>query len=154
LTSSGFIYCLLLCIFAALLSNTFNQMEITGRIIQLLPLQTGQGKNGVWKKQDFVIETEGQYPKKVCISAWGDKVSESVLVAGKEVTVSFDIESREFNGRWYTDVRAWKVEEAGGGAAVEPYFAAAQQNNAPAANKAAAPEFLISAEGNGDDLPF
>ncbi len=129
-------------------------MEITGRIIQLLPLQTGQGKNGVWKKQDFVIETDGQYPKKVCISAWGDKVSESVLVTGKEVTVSFDIESREFNGRWYTDVRAWKVEEAGGGAPVEPYYAAAQQNSTPTANRNAAPEFLISAEDSKDDLPF
>ena len=154
MANTGFIYCLLLRIFAALFFNTFNQMEITGRIIQLLPLQTGQGKNGVWKKQDFVIETEGQYPKKVCISAWGDKVSESMLVVGKEVTVSFDIESREFNGRWYTDVRAWKVEE-GGGAPVEPYYAAAtQQNSAPAANKAAAPEFLISAEDSKDDLPF
>ena len=134
-------------------------MEITGRIIQLLPLQTGQGKNGVWKKQDFVIETDGQYPKKVCISAWGDKVSESVLVVGKEVTVSFDIESREFNGRWYTDVRAWKVEEGGGGAPVEPYYAAATQSGTPAAstlsaNKAAAPEFLISSEDSKDDLPF
>ena len=130
-------------------------MEITGRIIQLLPLQTGQGKNGVWKKQDFVIETEGQYPKKVCISAWGDKVSENMLVVGKEVTVSFDIESREFNGRWYTDVRAWKVEE-GGGTPVEPYYAAPQQTaSTPAAtNKNAAPDFLITAEDSKDDLPF
>jgi hypothetical protein len=129
-------------------------MEITGRIIQLLPLQTGQGKNGVWKKQDFVIETDGQYPKKVCISAWGDKVSENVLVVGKEVNVFFDIESREFNGRWYTDVRAWKVEE-GGGSAETPYFApASPAASTPAANKAVAPDFLVSAEDGKDDLPF
>ncbi|HEY1054814.1 MAG TPA: DUF3127 domain-containing protein, partial [Emticicia sp.] len=95
------------------------------------------------------------YPKKVCISAWGDKVSEQMLVVGKEVNVSFDIESREFNGRWYTDVRAWKVEEAGGGAPVEPYYAAAnQQTSAPSANKAPAPDFLITAEDSKDDLPF
>lgn len=131
-------------------------MEITGRIIQLLPLQTGQGKNGVWKKQDFVIETEGQYPKKVCISAWGDKVSENMLVEGKEVTVSFDIESREFNGRWYTDVRAWRVDEAGGTPVQEPYYAAASTPAAstPAANKSVAPDFLISNDGGKDDLPF
>lgn len=129
-------------------------MEITGRIIQLLPLQTGQGKNGVWKKQDFVIETDGQYPKKVCISAWGDKISENVLVEGKEVTVSFDIESREFNGRWYTDVKAWKVE-AGSGSAETPYFAAATPAaSTPAANRAIAPDFLVSAEDSKDDLPF
>ncbi len=129
-------------------------MEITGRIVQLLPLQTGQGKNGVWKKQDFVIETDGQYPKKVCISAWGDKISENVLVEGKEVTVSFDIESREFNGRWYTDVKAWKVE-AGSGSAETPYFATATPAaSTPAANKAVAPDFLVSSEDSKDDLPF
>lgn len=150
---TGFIYCPLLCIFAPLFFNTFNQMEITGRIIQLLPLQTGQGKNGVWKKQDFVIETEGQYPKKVCISAWGDKIGEHMLVEGKEVTVSFDIESREFNGRWYTDVKAWKVEESGT-TPVEPYYATTQQTDAPAANKSVAPDFLITAEDSKDDLPF
>ena len=152
--NTGFIYSALLRIFAALFFNNFNQMEITGRIIQLLPLQTGQGKNGVWKKQDFVIETDGQYPKKVCISAWGDKISENVLVEGKEVTVSFDIESREFNGRWYTDVKAWKVEE-GGGSTETPYFAASTPSaSTPAANKTVAPDFLVSAEDGKDDLPF
>lgn len=85
-------------------------MDIKGRVIQLLALQTGEGKNGAWKKQDFVIETEGQYPKKVCISAWGDKINESALQIGNDVNVSFDIESREYNGRWYTDVKAWKIE--------------------------------------------
>lgn len=85
-------------------------MDIKGRVIQLLALQTGEGKNGAWKKQDFVIETEGQYPKKVCISAWGDKINESALQIGNDVNVSFDIESREYNGRWYTDVKAWKID--------------------------------------------
>ncbi len=90
-------------------------MDIKGRVIQLLALQTGEGKNGTWKKQDFVIETDGQYPKKICISAWGDKINESALQVGNEVNVSFDVESREYNGRWYTDVKAWKIDALGAG---------------------------------------
>lgn len=66
------------------------------------------------------METEGQYPKKVCISAWGDKINESLLKPGIMLTISFDVESREYNGRWYTDVKAWKMEAAGGAAAEGP----------------------------------
>lgn len=88
-------------------------MQLTGKLIQLLPLQKGTGKNGEWKKQDIIIETQAQYPKKVCISIWGDKINESLLQTGKMLTVSFDVESREYNGRWYTDVKAWKIDPAG-----------------------------------------
>ena len=89
-------------------------MDVKGKLIQLLPLQTGTGKNGEWKKQDIIIETQSQYPKKVCISIWGDKINTSQLQIGKMLNVSFDIESREYNGRWYTDVKAWKVDVAEG----------------------------------------
>ena len=84
-------------------------MNITGKIIDLMPLQTGMSKNGQWRKQDIVIETEGQYPKKVCVSIWGDKINESHLVIGNILDISFELESREFNGKWYTDVKAWKI---------------------------------------------
>ena len=84
-------------------------MEISGKLIQFLPLQTGQGKNGTWKKQEFILELGGQYPKKVCIAAWGDKLDMNSFKIGDTIEVSFDIESREYNGRWYTDVKAWKV---------------------------------------------
>ncbi len=92
-------------------------MELKAKLIQLLTLQTGTGKNGEWKKQDVIFETEIQYPKKVCISIWGDKVNTSQLQIGKNLTISFDIESREYNGRWYTDVKAWKIEASAAGAA-------------------------------------
>jgi hypothetical protein len=85
-------------------------MEIKGRLVKVLPVQTGQGKNGEWKRQEFVIELEGTYPRKVCISAWGDKVNVGSLVEGTMLNVSFDVESREFNGKWYTNLTAWKVE--------------------------------------------
>ncbi|MDR1155406.1 MAG: DUF3127 domain-containing protein [Bacteroidales bacterium] len=88
-------------------------MEIKGRLVKVLPVQTGQGRNGEWKKQEFVIELEGTYPRKVCISAWGDKVNAGSLVEGTMLNVFFDVESREFNGKWYTNLTAWKVEAAG-----------------------------------------
>ena len=88
-------------------------MQIKGTIIALLPLQIGQGKNGEWKKQEFIIETSGQYPKKVCITAWG-KTVDYVPSIGTEVNVSFDIESREYNGRYYTEVKAFKIESVAG----------------------------------------
>lgn len=88
-------------------------MELTAKLIQLLPLQKGTGKTGnEWRKQDIIVETSGPYPKKVCISIWGDKINEKVLQVGNMLNIYFDVESREFNGRWYTDVKAWKVEAA------------------------------------------
>lgn len=84
-------------------------MEITGKIINLLSLQTGISKNGQWRKQDIIVETSGQYPKKVCISIWGDKINEALLVIGNNLYIAFELESREFNGKWYTDVKAWKL---------------------------------------------
>jgi hypothetical protein len=112
-------------------------MDISGKIISLLPLQTGQGKNGTWKKQEFILETGDTYPKKVCIAAWGDKIDMSPVKPGVAVTVSFDVESREFNGRWYTDVKAWKI--------------------VPQSGNAGAPSSAMPAEmgaGADDDLPF
>ena len=116
-------------------------MQLTAKLVQLLPLQNGTGKNGAWKKQDIIVETEGQYPKKVCISIWGDKINESLLKIGSQLSISFDVESREYNGRWYTDVKAWKVEPAG----------------ATTADKEAPDDQVYFDEGqmeSKDDLPF
>jgi hypothetical protein len=128
-------------------------MDISGRVISLLPLATGEGKNGPWKKQDFVIETPGQYPKKVCISAWGEKF-DGLVAEGKEVTVFFDVESREYNGRWYTDLRAWRIDSGmSQGDASSP---SPQNYNAPAATAAtpAEPKVIPAALEGEDDLPF
>ncbi|RAR73842.1 DUF3127 domain-containing protein [Flavobacterium aciduliphilum] len=85
-------------------------MNIKAKLAHLLPLQTGIGKNGQWRKQDIVVETEGQYPRKICISIWGDKINENQLVVGNQLSIDFELESREFNGKWYTDVKAWKID--------------------------------------------
>lgn len=113
-------------------------MQLTAKLIQILPLQTGTGKNGEWKKQDIIVETEAQYPKKVCISMWGDKINNSVLQVGNKLNISFDVESREYNGRWYTDVKAWKVEAAG---------------DAPAGNSGS-DDYTDMTFTSEDDLPF
>jgi hypothetical protein len=89
-------------------------LELSGKVITILPEQTGSGKNGVWVRQDFVLETSEQYPKKICFSAWGDKAAiVKNLTQGVSVKVSFNAESREYNGRWYTDLRVWKLEVSG-----------------------------------------
>lgn len=90
--------------------TTSAPLSISGVVLNILPLQTGTSKAGnQWQKQDFILETQGQYPRKVCICLFGDNVAKFPLQVGQSVTVSIDIESREFNSRWYTDVRAWNV---------------------------------------------
>lgn len=123
-------------------------MEITGKIIAVLPERGGISKTGnEWKMQEYVIETHEQYPRKVCFNVFGsDKIAQFNIQAGEELTVSFDINAREYNGRWFNDIRAWRVERG-----VAP---AAAPGNIPAidAPKASIQDF--SAENDPNDLPF
>lgn len=118
-------------------------MELIGKIIQILPLQEGVSKAGnPWKKQEYILETLGtQYPRKVCFNLFGDNVDKFPMQVGQDVTVSIDIESREFNGRWYTDVRAWNVLNGVqlAGAPAPGFTAAPTQPAAPAPGFASAP---------------
>ena len=120
-------------------------MEITGKIVQLLEEESGEGRNGPWKKQSFILETQDQYPKKVCITVWGDKVDLKSFKENEEVTASINIESREYNNRWYTDVKAWRIvktqEES---ASPQDYSKIPPDNTIP-------PE---TSDGSMDDLPF
>jgi hypothetical protein len=98
-------------------------MDLSGKVINQLPEVGGNSKSGnAWRKQEYIIETGGQYPKKVCVSIWGDKIDQFGLKVGEQVTLGIDVESREYNGRWYTEVKAFKVDRAGngGGAATMP----------------------------------
>ncbi|RAV97690.1 DUF3127 domain-containing protein [Pseudochryseolinea flava] len=117
-------------------------MDIKGRVIQLLPLQTGMGKKGQWKKQEFIVETPGQYPKKVCLSIWGDKIDQFNVNVGDQVSIGVDLESREYNGRWYTEARAWKLEKAGSSGGGQ---------GAPTATEE---PFYSQESSASDDLPF
>ena len=88
-------------------------MEVTGKIIQVLPPQDGVGRNGnPWKLQAYVLETLDSFPKKVHFEVFGeDRIASNPCNVGEIVTVSFDIESREFNSRWYTSIRAYRIKQ-------------------------------------------
>lgn len=87
-------------------------MDIEGRIILDLGIQSGTSKAGnLWKKRELVLETFGQYPRKVKFHIFGDKVDTIKLEAGKDYVLSFDLESREYNGRWYTDVNVYRAQD-------------------------------------------
>lgn len=87
-------------------------MEIKGTIIAALPEVSGVSRSGNnWKKREYVLEnTEGQFPRKVAFTCFGDNADRINLKVGDKVTMYFDIESREFNGRWYTDIRCWRCD--------------------------------------------
>ena len=133
-------------------------LNISGIVLNILPLQTGTSKAGnQWKKQDFILETQGQYPRKVCICLFGDNVEKFPLQVGQSVTASVDIESREFNARWYTDIRAWNVVYNGqqqGAPAPAPTATAPTAQPAPTPAKGATAQAPAGAPAAADDLPF
>lgn len=123
-------------------------MEIKGRIIHVLPLQEGVSRAGnPWKKQEYVLETNDQYPKKVCFDLFGDKADQFRAEIGDDVVLSFDIESREYNGRWFTSIRGWKLEKVTADATVPPFAETAPMPTADI------PPFPAAVDNN-DDLPF
>lgn len=119
-------------------------MEISGKLFQILAPLTGQGKNGPWKKCDFVIDIPGErFPKKICFTAWGELVDQiQGMQMGSDIKVSFDLSAREYNGKWYSDVKAWRVSaQAASTSGANPY------NDVP-------PPQFESQAGATDDLPF
>src|SRR5688572_9397215 len=119
-------------------------MQVTAKLIQLLPLQTGNGKNGEWRKQDIIVETGDKFPKKICVSVWGDKIDASKLKPGNMLKIDFDVESREYNSRWYTDVKAWKIEVEGG----------RQSGKDDDRSEEFVPPAVDMSSGDDGDLPF
>lgn len=87
-------------------------MELEGIINSFLPVVTGTGNRGNWSKQEVIIELPTEFNKKVCVAFWGEKINDvTSCKIGDKVKIGINIESREYNGRWYTEVRAWKVEK-------------------------------------------
>jgi hypothetical protein len=132
-------------------------LELIGKLVKTLPVQSGTSARGTWSKQDFIVETQEQYPKKICVSAWGERVNElSVMAEGDVLKVSFNLESREFNERWYTDVRAWRIEKQQAGATT----AASSVQTVPGAvsplpsSPPPTEEPLDASQQEADDLPF
>ena len=134
-------------------------MEISGKIIQVLPEQGGVSKTSgkEWKLQAYVLETQEQFPKKVHFEVFGeDRIKANPCQLDDVVTVSFDIESREFNGRWYTSIRAWKIQQGVVEAApVVQAVPAAQPVQAVAAPQANVASFDAAAGMDAtSELPF
>ncbi len=95
-------------------------LKITGEVTKVLEEETGEGRNGTWRKRAFILKTPGDYPKEVCIIQWGDSIDKFAVQSGETITTYIDIQSREYNGRWYTDVKAWKIERGDGGGTKDP----------------------------------
>lgn len=138
-------------------------MEIVGKIISVLPEQSGIAKNGnPWKVQAYVLETTEQYPRKVHFEVFGeDRIKQNPCAIDQLVTVSFDIESREFNGRWYTSIRAWRIAQGNTTQPAQPAQVASAP--APATPQQPAMESIEAANmqpfdptvnDNTSDLPF
>lgn len=142
-----------------------NNLEITGKVIQILPLQEGVSKAGKpWKSQTFVLETGGQYPRKVPIKLFGDIVDRFPLQVGQDVTASLDIDGREWEGKWFSEVRAWNIvypqdQQVAQPAyqqppAYQPQPTYQQPQPQPAYQQAVAPAPATPQAGVADDLPF
>jgi hypothetical protein len=133
-------------------------LELEGTLRQKLGVQSGTSARGPWAKQEFIVEfPDGNFTAQACFTAWGqDKVAElDKYQVGDRVKVSFNLKSREFNGRWYNDLQIWRIAPAG-----EAQPAAAAPAYAPAAPQAPAPMAPaptlddMPAEKEEDDLPF
>jgi hypothetical protein len=85
-------------------------MQLTAKLVKVLPIQSGTGQNGEWKKQDIIVETDGQYARKVCISIWGDKINENQFRIGNILIIDFVPDSKEFKDKWYTTLIATNIE--------------------------------------------
>ncbi|MCD7899953.1 MAG: DUF3127 domain-containing protein [Bacteroides sp.] len=128
-------------------------MDFSGKIIAVLPPKSGVSKatGNEWKAQEFVIENHDQYPKKMCFEVFGaEKIEQFAIQMGEELTVSFDIDARQWNDRWFNSIRAWKVERVAAGAPIAD--ASTYGSSVPPPPPTGAPEFT---PGNvNDDLPF
>ena len=127
-------------------------MELAGKVIAVLEPRGGVSKNGnEWKVQEYVIETHDQYPRRMCFDVFGaDKIQQFNIQVGEELNVFFDIDAREWQGRWFNSIRAWKVERVNADAQQMPPMDAPF----PPLNAAPAAPVDFSSSDEKDDLPF
>ena len=128
-------------------------MELAGKVIAVLEPRGGVSKSGNnWKVQEYVLETHDQYPKHMCFDVFGeDKIQQFNIQVGEELNVSFDIDAREWQGRWFNSIRAWKVERIG---AAAPQQVPPMGSPLPPVNPAPAAPADFSNTDSKDDLPF
>lgn len=135
-------------------------MELTGKIIAVLPPSSGvsarTGNN--WMSQDYVIEVPGQYPRKCLFRIFGeDRIKQFNIQQGEDLTVQFDIDAHEFNGRWFNDVRAYNIIRGQVAPVASAPVGAPQASPFPPADGATSPFPPAQEPAQGqstDDLPF
>ena len=134
-------------------------MEITGKVVRLGTLTEGTSARGPWRKQELIIETEEQYPRTVCLTCWTNQIDEIQKFApGQSIKAQIEISSREFNGKWYTDVRVWRFDPVGIPAQA-PAPAVAQpvqqpMNQTPPVSAPIQDYYPPAGDDSTDDLPF
>ncbi len=136
-------------------------LELIGSLIKIMPVQSGTSARGEWQKQEFVIKTQDNFPKDVCLNVWGaDKVADlAAFSEGELLKISFNVESREYNQKWYTDLRAWRIERASVEGDAPNQQAPSQSFSQPNA-QGVTPQVAQQAPGDlpdgagEDDLPF
>ncbi len=126
-------------------------MELSGKVIAALEPRSGVSKTGnEWKVQEYVIETPGTYPRRMCFDVFGaDKIQQFNIQVGEELNVFFDIDAREWQGRWFNSIRAWKVERVG---AVQQ--ASSVDSSFPPVDAMPGAPVDFTATDEKDDLPF
>ena len=136
-------------------------LEIEGTLAQKLPVQSGSSARGPWTKQEFILEfPDGNFTAKACFLAWGQEKVQDLgkYQVGDKVKVSFNLKSREYNGRWYNDLQIWKIAPAGAQptAPAQPAPQARPVAQAPAYQQAPAPtlEDMPADSEGAEDLPF
>lgn len=134
-------------------------MDLTGKIIAVLPANSGVSSRtgNSWMSQEYVIEVPGQYPRKCMFRIFGeDRIKQFNIQNGEDVTISFDIDAHEYNGRWFNEIRAYNVVRGAAPVAGAP-------QTTPFPPQQAAPQDATSpfppaqepvGEGSADDLPF
>jgi hypothetical protein len=138
-------------------------MEINGHILQVLPAQTGVNQNGnTWIKQEYILQTSDRYPKTICYTLWGDRVETERAEVGDAVRVQFDLLSREWNGRWYTEISAWRVTgpqaivlgDAPSTAEIDKALGCSESPAVPAASEVVTPTAEVELQPVTTELPF
>jgi len=132
-------------------------MELTGKIIAVLPANSGvsQRTGNPWMSQEYVIEVPGQYPRKCMFRLFGeDRIKQFNIQMGEELTVSFDIDAHEYNGRWFNEIRAFNIQRGVAPVAAAPMGSAPVQAAAPQAQAPFPPADQAPLENSADDLPF
>jgi len=132
-------------------------MELTGKIIAVLTPQSGVSTRtgNPWMSQDYVIEVPGQYPRRCLFRIFGeDRIKQFNIQQGEEITVSFDIDAHEYNGRWFNDIRAYNVTRGQASSAYGAPIAPQAPIQPSSATSAFPPAQEPSSDGSTDDLPF